>query len=114
VHGGDDGQTRPGHGADVLDGQRGVSALDAVGAHRQRDVHAVVHDEKGAGGPGQVPEAATEEGEVGRPQVLLPRLDGGEPGREALADDGDELQAPGQGAVGDATEGRCRPPASTG
>ena len=49
-------------------------------------------------------QAAAERGEIGGAEVLLAQLDGGKPGGQALADDGDEVPAAGLAAVGDERE----------
>ena len=48
--------------------------------------------------------SAAERGEVGGGEILLAHLDGGKPGRQAFAHDGDEVTAAAPGPIGDEAE----------
>ena len=74
--------------------------MDAVGAHRERHVDPVVHEEERARPRGRGPELLGDLEELPAGQVLLAELDGGEPGVERRGHDRDELPSLRRVAVG--------------
>ena len=82
--------------------------MDAVGAHRERHVDPVVHEEERARPRGRGPELLGDLEELPAGQVLLAELDGGEPGVERRGHDRDELPSLRRVAVGHEDEGRNR------
>ena len=104
MHGRPHAQALVGDDAEILDGERGVGALHAVGVGGQRDVRPIVDNQPGARHRGAPSQLAREAQELRAAEILLSKLHGGQTRGQAFADHGEQIPAAGLRPVRDEAE----------